>query len=119
MYAFDSLSGVDYRGIHYASMAHAYYSTIIDSVDVKWYLINSTDTKELDIIRKNFTSFIHIPEEKRCLIIRDIISCKEKQDEDFKKFINDPHIDLESFSPEIKSYILYIRSRGRNEFFNG
>lgn len=87
------LMPMEYLGVTYASLAHAYYANKITDLNLKWYLIQSTSNKEVDIVSKNFSDFF-----------------KETTKEEEDKLINDLlHLKLNKLKEEIN----YIKEHKR------
>ena len=80
------LHPVEYDGCVYSSINHAYYSNITNYPDIKWYLINSTTEKEVDIIKNNFSFCFSKDEQERVNVLNKIISIRDR-DPDFNKRI--------------------------------
>ena len=109
------LSPLEYQGVEYASLSHAYYATRISDPNIKWYLINSQTTRELDIVSKNFADFLDdISEEEDNKILNELLKIKlsalSKEIEEIKE------------KGRIKELPLLVQDylQGtENEYFNG
>ena len=110
------LMPMEYLGVTYASLAHAYYASKITDLNLKWYLIQSTSNKEVDIVSKNFSDFFkETTKEEEDKLINDLLHLKLNK---LKEEIN--YIKEHKRENELPLVVQQYLQKGdsRNEYFN-